>query len=66
MGGGGGRWDTARPLGVQKNILFGNFSKTTQYFFLIVFGPHRKVLKTAFGTFRIGKIEKISYTNLNH
>ena len=28
---------------------FSNFSKTTQYIFLVVFGPLRRVLKTSFG-----------------
>ena len=44
----------------QKNLLFRNISKTTQYFFLIVSGPHRRVLRTFSGTFRIGKIGKFS------
>ena len=43
---------------VEKNNLFRNISKTAQYFFLIVFGPHRRVFKTYFGIFRIGKIGK--------
>ena len=40
-------------LDVVKYINFENFSKTTQYFFLIVSGPnpHRIVLKTTFGIF---------------
>ena len=37
-----------------------NISKTTQYFFLIVSGPHRRVLKTYSGSYRIGKIGKFS------
>ena len=44
----------------EKNMLFRNISKTTQYFFLIVSGPHRRVLRTFSGTFRIGKIGKFS------
>ena len=43
---------------VEKNNLFRNISKTAQYFFLIVFGPHRRVFKTYSGIFRIGKIGK--------
>ena len=37
-------------------MLFRNISKTTQYFFLIVSGPHRRVLKTFSESFQIGKI----------
>ena len=44
----------------RKNMVFGNISKTTQYFFLIVSGPHRRLLKTYLGSFRIGKIGKFS------
>ena len=44
----------------QKNNLFGNISKTTQYFFLIVSGPHRRLLKTYLGSFWIGKIGNFS------
>ena len=59
-GGGGGGWDTGRPFGVRKNTRFGDFLKTTQYFSIIISAPHRSVLKTFFGTFRIGKIGKFS------
>ena len=31
---------------VEKNMLFGNISKTSLYFFLIVFSHHRRVFKT--------------------
>ena len=44
----------------QKNQLFGNISKTTKYFSLIVSGPHRRGLKTSSGSFRIGKIGNFS------
>ena len=47
-------------LEVEKNNLFGNISKTAEYFYLIVFGPHRRVLKTYSGIFRFGKIGKFS------
>ena len=47
-------------LEVEKNNLFENISKTAQYFYLIVFGPHRRVLKTYSGIFRFGKIGKLS------
>ena len=37
------------PLFREKFIkLFSNFSKTTQYFFLVVFGPLTRVIKTCF------------------
>ena len=52
---GGGWWDTGRPFGIKKNNIFGNFSTTTQYFFLVVFGTHRRVLKTYYAIFRIKK-----------
>ena len=55
-----GGWDTEAHFDVKKNNLFGNISKTTQYFFLIVSAPHRRVLKTSFGMFRIGKIGNFS------
>ena len=63
---GGGWWmvvvDGTRVahLEVEKNNLFGNISKTAEYFYLIVFGPHRRVLKTYSGIFRFGKIGKFS------
>ena len=57
---GGGGWDTEAHFDVKKNNLFGNIPKTTQYFFLIISGPHRRVLKTFSRTFRIGKIGNFS------
>ena len=65
--GGGGGWATGgffEFLKVEKNVLFGNISKITQYFFLIVSGPHRRVSKTSFGMFRIEKIGKFSNTKI--
>ena len=47
-------------LEVEKNNLFENISKTAQYFYLIVFAPHRRVFKTYSGIFRVGKIGKFS------
>ena len=41
-------------------MLFKNISKTTQYFYLNISGPHRRVLKTFSGSFQIGKIEIFS------
>ena len=41
-------------------MLFRNISKTTQYFFLIVSGPHKRVLRTFLGTFRFEEIGKFS------
>ena len=52
----GGGWDTEAILDVKKNNLFGNISETTRQVFLIVSAPHRRVLKTSLGMFRIGKI----------
>ena len=40
-----GRTD-GRVILMQKNHVFGNFSKTTQYFFLAVSRPLKRVLKT--------------------
>ena len=40
-----------------KNFLFGNISKTTQYFFFVIFGPLRKLFRTSFGTFQKNKSE---------
>ena len=40
-----------------KNFLFGNISKTTQYFFLVIFGPLRRLFRTSFGTFQKNKSE---------
>ena len=37
-------WDTGH-LEVEKNILFGNISRTIQHFFLIISGSHRIILK---------------------
>ena len=34
--------------GPQETMFFGNISKTTQYFFLIVSGPLRRLFKTSF------------------
>ena len=51
-----GGWDTEAILDVKKNNLFGNISETTRQVFLIVSAPHRRVLKTSLGMFRIGKI----------
>ena len=42
----------------RKNILFGNISKTTQPFFLILSSPPRKVKTTYFGILLIGIVEK--------
>ena len=58
----GGWWmvDGTRVAKVEKNNLFGNFSKTAKYFFLNVVGAHRRVLKTYSGIFQIGKIGKFS------
>ena len=55
-----GRKDGRTILKSRKNMVFGNISKSTQYFFLIVSGPHRRLLKTTFGSFRIGKIGNFS------
>ena len=55
-----GRKDGRTILKSRKNMVFGNISKSTQYFFLIVSGPHRRLLKTSFGSFRIGKIGNFS------
>ena len=54
------RKDGRTILKSRKNMVFGNISKSTQYFFLIVSGPHRRLLKTSFGSFRIGKIGNFS------
>ena len=54
------RKDGRTILKSRKNMVFRNISKTTQYFFLIVSGPHRRLLKTYLGSFRIGKIGNFS------
>ena len=53
-------WDTEAFLDVKKNNLFGNISESTRQVFLIVSTPHRRVLKTSLGMFRIGKIGNVS------
>ena len=53
-------WDTEAFLDVKKNNLFGNISESTRQVFLIVSTPHRRVLKTSLGMFRIGKIGNFS------
>ena len=49
-----------------------NFSKTTQYFFLIVFGPYRRVMKTSLeklkkkiGNFSNKKISQLFFAQKN-
>ena len=40
--------DQVRDKIRDKNIIFVNISKTTPYFFLIMFGPLRRIMKTSF------------------
>ena len=61
-----GGWDTEANLDVKKNNLFENISKTTQYFFLIVSAPHKRVWNTSFGIFRIGKIGNFSNNKISN
>ena len=38
-------------LGVDQNILFKRMAETPHYFFIVVFGPAKLVLKTSFEVF---------------
>ena len=58
--------DTDATFDVKKNNLFGNISETTRQVFLIVSAPHRRVLKTSLGMFRIGKIGNFSNKKISH
>ena len=61
-----GWWDTGRPCGGRKKHNFRKYLKNCSIFLLTVSDPHRRVVKTFFLMFQIGKTRKFSNQKISN